>query len=104
MIITALGIYQSILITKDPERRTFRDLLFQSVYNSGLADGVNVTGEVEHLVGEAPLVVVPGAHIRHFSDLPVYRHPVPAHLRAMSAKAPDNQQSRNGGQKYLSYP
>ena len=28
--------------------------------DSGLADLVDVTGEVEHLVGEAPLVVVPG--------------------------------------------
>ena len=28
--------------------------------DSGLADGVDVAGQVEHLVGEAPLVVVPG--------------------------------------------
>ena len=27
------------------------------LYDLGLADGVDVTGEVEHLVGEAPLVV-----------------------------------------------
>ena len=27
---------------------------------SCLADAVDVTGEVEHLVGEAPLIVIPG--------------------------------------------
>ena len=26
---------------------------------SGLADAVDVTGEVEHLVGEAPFIVIP---------------------------------------------
>ncbi len=26
--------------------------------NSGLADGVDVTGEVEHLVGEAPQIIL----------------------------------------------
>ena len=41
---------------KNPERRTFRDFLIQLPYNSGLADLVDVTGEVDHLVGEAPLV------------------------------------------------
>ena len=42
--------------TKNPERRTFRDFLIQLPYNSGLADLVDVAGEVDHLVGEAPLV------------------------------------------------
>ena len=27
---------------------------------SGLANRINMSGEVEHLVGEAPLIVVPG--------------------------------------------
>ena len=34
-------------------------VFFTSLSNSGLADGVDVTGQVQHLAGEAPLVVVP---------------------------------------------
>ena len=45
-----------MLYPKNPERRTFRDFLIQLVYDLGLADLVDVAGEVDHLVGEAPLV------------------------------------------------
>ena len=34
---------------------------------SGLADGVDVAGEVEHLVGAAPLVITPGCQLYFFS-------------------------------------
>ena len=42
---------------KLPERQTFRGVWFSLLYDLGLADAVDVAGEVEHLVGEAPLVV-----------------------------------------------
>ena len=35
-----------------------------------VADGVNVTGEVEHLAGEAPLVVVPGDELDEVPKMP----------------------------------
>ena len=39
----------------------FRKLseIVKSRSDLGLADAVDVTGEVEHLVGEAPLIVIP---------------------------------------------
>ena len=36
-----------------------RELLVFAVCDLRLADGVDVTGEVEHLVGEAPFIVIP---------------------------------------------
>ena len=44
-------------IQKLPERIAFRGVWFVLLYDLGLADGVDVTSQVEHLVGEAPLVV-----------------------------------------------
>ena len=44
---------------KIPERRAFGYFLQVLLFESGLADAVDVTGEVEHLVGEAPLIVIP---------------------------------------------
>jgi len=44
---------------KIPERRAFGYFLQVLLFDSGLADAVDVTGEVEHLVGEAPLIVIP---------------------------------------------
>ena len=38
--------------------------------NLGLADLVNVTGEVEHLAGEAPLVVVPSDQLDEVPKMP----------------------------------
>ena len=78
--------------TKNPERRTFRDFLIQLPYNSGLADLVDVTGEVDHLAPEAPLVVVAGVHLKR---LLVYTLPGSAHPHGTSATAPENPQRHN---------
>ena len=45
-----------VRLTKIPERRAFGYFLIDSCLELRLADGVDVAGEVEHLVGEAPLV------------------------------------------------
>ena len=37
---------------------------------SGLANLVHVTGQVQHLVGEAPLVVVPGDELDEVPKMP----------------------------------
>ena len=37
---------------------------------SGLANLVHVTGQVQHLVGEAPLVVVPGDELNEVPKMP----------------------------------
>ena len=46
--------------TKKYPKENFRVLFIGFLFDLGLADLVDVTGEVDHLVGEAPLVVVPG--------------------------------------------
>ena len=40
---------------KNTRKTSFRVFLQVLLFESGLADAVDVTGEVEHLVGEAPL-------------------------------------------------
>ena len=49
------GLTGTIPKSNPRQRRGLQKISFES----GLADAVDVTGEVEHLVGEAPLIVIP---------------------------------------------
>ena len=56
------GLTGTIPKSNPRQRRGLQKISFES----GLADAVDVTGEVEHLVGEAPLVVVLGLDVSWF--------------------------------------
>ena len=44
------------LSSKKTRKASFRAFLWILLFRSGVADLVDVTGEVEHLVGEAPFI------------------------------------------------
>ena len=58
------------------------------LYDSGLADLVDVAGEVKHLVGEAPLVVVPGDEL----DKVAVQGEIPYFLALLASKSSEPSQ------------